>query len=297
MESAVNRSTKYKFEIASCSCVANSSFPFDSIVWSVISATVILYFRATFVDGNSWTKHFVYIRPLHEVLIMIEKSSSKLLVHTSQIAFHHFRTGIVIENMWSHVCVCVCNVHWPSIRNHIFHSIPTPFTMANRLRNFRMNQNNGQWAQGLCSCHALAVTHSFAQSWKQYSIWLVTFIPFIVRFRAIVCWCFPLCTSFTIVFRRCWSVDGLVFGAIICMGGGRGQMHFQPKEMTEALTCWICLPALLYFRCRCVLLRCSHLMEWHFATNSLKKCTEWRDQKLKEKRNRSPRRILSTFCW
>lgn len=40
--------------------------------------------------------------------------------------------------------------------------------------------------------HGAAVTHSFAQSLKQYSIRLVTFIPFIVRFRAIVCWCFPL---------------------------------------------------------------------------------------------------------
>lgn len=134
-------------------------------------------------------------------------------------------------------------VHWPSIPNHLFHSLRRhiPFTVANRSQNFRMNQNNGQSAQGLL-LHAAQhpLIRTIAETIFSIRVVLVTFTPFIVRFRAIVCWCFPLCTSFSIVFSRSWCVRV----RMMCLPPyttsiGRGKMHFSPKEMTEALTCWI----------------------------------------------------------
>lgn len=66
----------------------------------------------------------------------------------------HCRHGSAANSMhspeWLRRMKILC-VHWPSIPNHLFHSLRRhiPFTVANRSQNFRMNQNNGQSAQGL----------------------------------------------------------------------------------------------------------------------------------------------------
>lgn len=155
-----------------------------------------------------------------------------------------------IENEMGEKSVRVFNCALTFVSKSFIPFTSIPFTMANRLQNSRTNQNNREWAQGLL-LHAHN-THSFT-CWHNCRNNILFdsshSFPFIVRFRAIVCGCFPFCTSFSIVFSHssdvrvlmCQCLCRFVFAWTMNEPyAWIGKMHFQPKEMTEALTCWIC---------------------------------------------------------
>lgn len=105
--------------------------------------------------------------------------------------------------------------------------------------------------------------------------------PFIVRFRAIVCWCFPLCTLY--IFFNCFSPTLVCVCMCVCVSGWFVFWSSPVRRMSECMHGRLegvnalsaegndrgvnllnSLPASLYFRAPFNFA----LMEWHFATNS-----------------------------
>lgn len=154
---------------------------------------------------------------------------------------------------------CV-HVHWPSIPNHLFHSLllHSPwlivckiFARIRTMGNMSIEHKAYSYMHIVHNRHSLphSVGRSFAGTIVENNILFDSShsFPFIVRFRAIVCWCFPLCTSFSIVFSRsigptsgngswmyvvrvCVRADGSSSSAYnkwrMCMFIGCGEMHF-----------------------------------------------------------------------